>query len=188
MSTWRHTEWNKLVRLPLPVHRGTATSAVTVIKDSVGTDEPKASKDVCEHGRFSESLSPWPQGLGCPAARPESAQGSVPAWWRRHPGGQRHAAGAGSAAWQPLRPARLGSETCHSSLGAESGTSCVFPALLMSRHRCSALHKAQCGPALSLPQADAASSSNLSWSHFQPDSCHFHFERFQKMWAWRSGI
>ena len=69
-----------LVRLPLPVHRGTATSAVTVIKDSVGTDEPKPSKDVYEHGRFSESLSPWPQGLGCPATRPGSTQGSVPAW------------------------------------------------------------------------------------------------------------
>lgn len=38
---------------------------VTVIKDPVGTGEPKASKEVCEHGPFFESLSPWPQGLGC---------------------------------------------------------------------------------------------------------------------------
>lgn len=36
-----------------------------MIKDPVGTGEPKASKEVCEHGPFFESLSPWPQGLGC---------------------------------------------------------------------------------------------------------------------------
>lgn len=53
---------------------------VTVVKDPVGTDEPKASEEVCEHGPFFESLSPWPQGPGCPAACLGRAQGSVPAW------------------------------------------------------------------------------------------------------------
>lgn len=137
-------------------------------------------------------LSLCPHGHKGPAAQPLAlgrAQGSVPAWWRCHCVSQHRAAGAGLGDLRLLQGDETGSETLplfpgrrvQSQLRLPSPYSVVGIGALLGTK-----------PSVVLPgaylQGDATSSSSLSRNQFQLGSCHFHFERFQKMSAWMSGI
>ena len=142
LLSWLQIEWKKCSCAPLHVHKSTPNSACWCDKGQIwyrwsrGLEISEQMWSVC-----SESLSLWPQGVGCtaaPSGGPKALQlCNLDMWdWKQVGGLVPSLPAVVLWVWEPLCFQEMGKHLLSPELGTD------FPALLIKGLRFSSLHKA----------------------------------------------